>query len=160
MDSLPSLIRYFISKFNRRFNRNIKEIDRQAQFILANYHYPGNVRELENIIEHAVIMADDDVIRALNLPEYLQTFQKPLLALPKGLEEAVAAAAHEAAPAEQEFITLSEMEKRLITETLLRCEGNQTLTADKLGISRSTLWRKMKEYQIRTTFEPERASAQ
>ncbi len=158
MDSLPSLIRYFISKFNRRFNRNIREIDRQAQFILANYNYPGNVRELENLIEHAVIMADDDVLRAANLPDHLQTIQKPMLALPKGLEEAVAASAQAAEPAQPEFITLSEMEKRLITETLIKCNGNQTIAAEKLGISRSTLWRKMKEYNIRPAFSAEEAT--
>ncbi|RJP17246.1 MAG: sigma-54-dependent Fis family transcriptional regulator [Candidatus Abyssobacteria bacterium SURF_5] len=160
MDSLPSLIRYFIAKFNRRFNRKIREIDRQALFILANYQYPGNVRELENIIEHAVIMADDDVIRANSLPEYLQVIKKPMLALPSGMEEAVAAAASEAQPAEPEFITLSEMEKRLITDTLIKCGGNQTVAAEKLGISRSTLWRKMKEYNIRTSFAPEEVSVQ
>jgi len=159
MDSLPSLVRYFISKFNRRFNRNIREIDRQAQFILANYPYPGNVRELENIIEHAVIMADDDVIRASNLPDYLQVVHKPMLALPSKLEEAVASAAQEAEPAEPRFITLSEMERQLITETLIKCEGNQTLASEKLGISRSTLWRKMKEYDIRSSFTPEEAEA-
>lgn len=160
MDSLPSLVRYFISKFNRRFNRNIREVDRQAQFILANYDYPGNVRELENIIEHAVIMADDNVITASNLPEALQSVQKSrMLALPGGIEEAVAAAALEAGTAEPEFITLAEMERRLITETLINCDGNQTLTAEKLGISRSTLWRKMKEYDIRTSLAPEEAPA-
>jgi DNA-binding NtrC family response regulator len=160
MDSLPSLIRYFISKFNRRFNRSIREIDRHAQFILVNYHYPGNVRELENIIEHAVIMADDDVIRASNLPDHLQIIKKPMLALPSGIEEAVALAAHEVEPSQPEFITLSEMEKRLITETLLKCDGNQTITAEKLGISRSTLWRKMKEYDLKTSFSPDEAAVQ
>jgi DNA-binding NtrC family response regulator len=160
MDSLPSLIRYFISKFNRRFNRSIREIDRHAQFILVNYHYPGNVRELENIIEHAVIMADDDVIRASNLPDHLQIIKKPMLALPSGIEEAVALAAHEVEPSQPEFITLSEMEKRLITETLLKCDGNQTITAEKLGISRSTLWRKMKEYDLKTSFSPQEVAVQ
>ena len=151
MDSLPSLIRYFISKFNRQFNRNIREIDRQAQFILANYDYPGNVRELENIIEHAVIIADDDVIRASTLPDYLQSVTRPMLALPEGIEEYVAAAMHDAEAGEPHFMTLAEMEKQLITETLLKCDGNQTAAADKLGISRSTLWRKMKEYEIKTS---------
>ncbi|MBI5118642.1 sigma-54-dependent Fis family transcriptional regulator [Candidatus Poribacteria bacterium] len=159
MDSLPSLIRYFISKFNRRFNRNIREIDRQAQFILTNYSYPGNVRELENILEHAVIMADDDVIRVSSLPDYLQSIKRPMLALPEGIEEAVEMAAHEAGAGAPEYMTLAEMEKRLITETLMKCEGNQTLAADKLGISRSTLWRKMKEYNIRTSLAPDAVPA-
>jgi len=159
MDSLPSLVRYMISKFNRRFNRSIRDMDRQAQFVLANYSYPGNVRELENIIEHAVIMAEDDVIRASNLPDYMQSIEKPMLALPEGVEEAVAVAAHEAETSEPEFISLAEMEKRLITETLIKCDGNQTLAAQKLGVSRSTLWRKMKEYEIRASFASKEATA-
>jgi len=161
MDSLPSLIRYFISKFNRQFNRSIHDMDRQAQFILANYSYPGNVRELENILEHAVIMADDDVILASNLPDYLQTIKRPILALPHGSGDAVTVAdlGAETAEAEPEFIPLAEMEKRLITETLIKCEGNQTLAAQKLGISRSTLWRKMKEYEIKASFASEEAPA-
>jgi transcriptional regulator with PAS, ATPase and Fis domain len=159
MDSMPSLVRYFISKFNRQFNRGIREIDKKAQFILANYNYPGNVRELENIIEHAVIMADDDVIRAHNLPDYLQSIARPMLALPRALEEAVGAGDQETEGEVKEFVTLAEMEKRLIAETLIRCDGNQTLAAEKLGISRSTLWRKMKEYSIRTVLAPEEVSS-
>ncbi|GAB4346331.1 MAG: sigma-54 dependent transcriptional regulator [Candidatus Abyssubacteria bacterium] len=157
MDSLPSLVRYFISKFNRQFNRNIRDIDKKAQFILANYDYPGNVRELENIIEHAVIMADDDVLRSHNLPDYLQTIKRPVLALPKGTDETVGAAVRESEGDSEEFVTLAEMEKRLIAETLIKCDGNQTLAAEKLGISRSTLWRKMKEYNIRTALATEEA---
>jgi DNA-binding NtrC family response regulator len=158
MDSLSSLLRYFISKFNRQFNRSIRDIDRQAQFILANYSYPGNVRELENIIEHAVIMADNDTICASNLPDYLQAIKKPTLALPKGIEEVTTAVAHESGIDEQDFTTLAEMEKRLMTETLIKCEGNQTLAAEKMGISRSTLWRKIKEYDIRISLSPEESS--
>ncbi len=103
-------------------------------------------------------MADDDVIRASNLPDYLQTIKKPMLALPEGIGEAVAEAAQEAETAEPGFMTLAEMEKQLIAETLMRCDGNQTLAAEKLGISRSTLWRKMKEYEIRTSLASEEVS--
>jgi DNA-binding NtrC family response regulator len=159
MDSLPSLIRHFISRFNRRFNRSIRDMDRQAQFILANYSYPGNVREMENIIEHAVIMADDDVIRSANLPDYLQTMGGPMLALPRGSDEPAAEPVYDIDEPEPEFIALAEMEKRLIGETLIKCDGNQTLAARKLGISRSTLWRKMKEYDIRASFASEEPSS-
>jgi DNA-binding NtrC family response regulator len=159
MDSMPSLIRYFLSKFNRQFNRNIHDMDRQAQFILANYAYPGNVRELENIIEHAVIMAEDDVIRASDLPDYMQAVRGPMLALPASVVEATADATYTVEPEEPEFIPLAEMERRLISETLIKCDGNQTLAAQKLGISRSTLWRKMKEYKIKASFASEEAPA-
>jgi DNA-binding NtrC family response regulator len=157
MDSLPSLIRFFLAKFNRQFNRNISDIDRQAQFILANYSYPGNVRELENIIEHAVIMAEDDVIRASDLPDYMQAVRGPILALPGSIQDTTIDASYTVEADEPEFIALAEMERRLISETLIKCDGNQTLAAQKLGISRSTLWRKMKEYDIKASFASKEA---
>src|SRR5690606_8002856 len=99
-----------------------------------NYEYPGNVRELETIISHAVIMADDRLIRAGDLPEQVQFGLKPRLRL-----------AHDAANSVQ---TLAEVEESHIRNTLEVLNGNQTKAAKLLGISRSTLWRKMKECGI------------
>jgi DNA-binding NtrC family response regulator len=82
-----------------------------------------------------------------------------MLALPERVEEAVVGSVHAAKTNEPEFISLAEMEKRLISETLIKCDGNQTLAAQKLGVSRSTLWRKMKEYQIKNALPSEEATA-
>jgi transcriptional regulator with PAS, ATPase and Fis domain len=134
MDALPSLVRHFIDNFDRKLNKRITGVDEAAQFLLENYDYPGNIRELENIIEHAVIMAENGLIKASDLPEHV-TARRVRRALPDR--------------SEAEFITLEEMEKRLIVDTLTRCNGNQSEAAKKLGISRSTLWRKIGKHGIK-----------
>ncbi len=133
MDALPRLARHFLLKFGATMGKTISRIDDDAQFCLANYHYPGNVRELENIIEHAVIMSEDGIIRARDLPDSVLA-PKPKLALPDRSAD--------------RFMTLDEMEADLIRDTLARVRGNQTVAAKKLGISRSTLWRKLKKHNI------------
>jgi len=132
-DSLPNLIRHFLAKYNRQLGRAVTSMDENALFALANYDYPGNIRELENIVEHGIIMADDETVHIHDLPE---TVQRPpgRLALPES--------------SSAEFMTIDQMERRLIEDTLARLNGNQTLAAKKLGISRSTLWRKLKRHGI------------
>ena len=134
MDALPSLVRHFIDKFDRKLDKRITGVDESAQFILENYDYPGNIRELENIIEHAAIMAEAGLIKLSDLPEHMTT---------TGVRRALPDRS------ESDFITLEEMEKRLIMDTLTRCNGNQTVAAKKLGISRSTLWRKIGKHGIK-----------
>ncbi len=132
-DSIPNLIRHAVAKYNKRLGRNITTIDEPALYALANYDYPGNIRELENIIEHGIIMAEDDTIRLENLPDNVQR-PPERLALPDLTGD--------------RFMTIDDMERQLIEETLARLNGNQTLAAQKLGISRSTLWRKLKRHGI------------
>lgn len=134
MEALPGLVQHFIKLANSRYGKQIHGIDGHTRSLLMNYEYPGNVRELETIISHAVIMADGDIIRAGDLPEQVQFGLTPRLRL-----------AHDAAGTVQ---TLSEVEEAHIRNTLDTLKGNQTKAAKLLGISRSTLWRKMKEYGI------------
>jgi transcriptional regulator with PAS, ATPase and Fis domain len=133
MDALPNLIEHFLGMFSRKQRKRITGLDESARALLENYHYPGNIRELENILEHAVIMADGPVIRAHDLPDHVR-FRRERLALPK--------------MSEPDFVTLQQMEKQLIIDTLVKCNGNQTVAAHKLGVSRSTLWRKVKLHGI------------
>ncbi|MCD6288758.1 MAG: sigma-54-dependent Fis family transcriptional regulator [Candidatus Hydrogenedentes bacterium] len=137
-DSLPTLIRHFLTKYNNRLGRNVTTIDEYALRLLAHYDYPGNIRELENIIEHAIIMAEDDIIRPRDLPENVYRPPGRLALPPSGTYE----------QSIDEFVTIEEMERRLIRDTITRTGGNQTLAAKKLGISRSTLWRKLKQLGI------------
>jgi transcriptional regulator with PAS, ATPase and Fis domain len=102
--------------------------------LLREYQYPGNVRELESIVSHAVIMADGHMIHAQDLPDNVRAQVPPRLALPNYADE--------------DIPTISEMEARLIKSALEKLDGNQTEVAKRLGISRSTLWRKMKQYKI------------
>lgn len=134
MEALPRLVKYFVGRFSAQYAKNIKDIEERAQAMLRNYTYPGNIRELESIIAHAVIMCDGDVIRAQDLPESMWSRLGARPALPNY--------AYDAIP------SLSQMEEQLIRTALDRFGGNQTEAARKLGISRSTLWRKMREYGI------------
>jgi len=143
LDALPALLNHFITRFNAKFGKRIHSVDEAAQAMLRNYAYPGNVRELESIIAHAVIMCDGDILTVRDLPDGVRLGSSSRLALPNY------ASAHPHGMLESEHtLTLNELEEQAIRSTLNRVEGNQTEAAKKLGISRSTLWRKMKEYGI------------
>ncbi|MBN1594383.1 sigma-54-dependent Fis family transcriptional regulator [candidate division FCPU426 bacterium] len=131
-EDIPLLIKYFLQKYNERFNKNIISITRDALFFLMNYDYPGNIRELENIIQHGVLLADNNVIEKTSLPP--QVFQRAQLALEGSRKE--------------QSINMQQAEEELIKQALTRFDGNQTETARSLGISRSTLWRKIKAYKL------------
>jgi len=137
LDALPLLIKHFLKHFNNKFGKNITTIDEHAQALLRNYAYPGNVRELESIIAHAVIMADGNTLTVRDLPDDVRQGICQPLALPNY--------------ATQDIPTVGAMEEDLIRATLEKLGGNQTKTAKSLGISRSTLWRKMKAYNITPT---------
>lgn len=134
LDALPVLIKQFVRRFNQRFGKNVAHIDDHARTLLQGYAYPGNIRELESIIAHAVILCEGDTVAASDLPDQVRFGAPPRLALPD--------------PSADRLPTLQEMEKRLIQTALERLDGNQTEVAKQLGISRSTLWRKLKEYEI------------
>ena len=150
-EAIPRLIGHFLARFNRQFGKQITDISPQARFALANYDYPGNVRELENMIEHAAIMAETDEIRLSDLPDSLHHVPMPAaLPAPSAGTPALSAPA---VTATDDIPSLSDMERLHIADALVRCAGNQTAAAEALGISRSTLWRKMKEYDLRATLD-------
>lgn len=134
MDALPALVNHFVALFNRMHNKNVRGVDSVAAQYLRQYAYPGNVRELESIIAHAVIMADGEWITSTDLPEYMRQgiTARPALAYQKRAE----------------LLSLAELEEQHIRHALEVLKGNQSQAAKKLGISRSTLWRKMREYNI------------
>jgi DNA-binding NtrC family response regulator len=172
---IPTLIRYFILKYKEAHGKDIIDLEPAAQYALTRYAYPGNIRELENIVEHAIVLSENGVIRLEDLPEDVQAeAREKQFAIPHMTGNATAAQAiedqTEAAemavpaanavikpaasvaftPAEQgeDIISLEEMERRHILHALSVCKGNQTEICEKLGISRSTLWRKMKALKI------------
>ena len=148
-ESIPRLMRQFLSRFGEQYGKQIVGVQPAAAYALAQYSYPGNVRELENMVEYAVIMADGHEIRLSDLPDVLQRVpQRPALPPPSG--DAILVGEAEATGAgTREIATIAEMEQRHIAAVLAHCDGNQTVAAERLGISRSTLWRKMKEYGLR-----------
>ena len=140
-DALQHLVTEFLKRFNARFEKNVYDIEASAWNMLTHYEYPGNIRELESIIAHGVIMADGDKITVTDLPDQLRFGKNARLGLPQYPES--------------ELPTIETMERNLIERTLEKLEGNQTDVAKSLGISRSTLWRKMKEYDIAKSAEAE-----
>ena len=142
-DALTPLIHHFLHQYSEKFGKNVTDIDPHAQALLRDYHYPGNVRELESIIAHGVIMTDGDTLRPADLPDQLRRCAASRPALP-----------HLQAGAQQKSLTLQQMEEQLIRSTLEELEANQTKTAKRLGISRSTLWRKMREFGIAPANDP------
>jgi DNA-binding NtrC family response regulator len=132
-EDIPLLANFFRDRFARRLGKRVERFDERAQAYLVQYDYPGNVRELENAIERAVTLAEDGVIAASDLPP---SFREPSVRL---LHEG------EAFPY-TETLSLAQLEAEHIRRALAHFAGNTTKTARSLGISRSTLWRKMRRY--------------
>lgn len=124
-DDIPILANYFLRKFAREFQKKVEEITPNAIAMLMTYHWPGNIRELENTIQRAIIMADDK-IDSHHLPDYLK------MPVPEGNLE------------EGNWKTLAEYEKNYIKRVLLSVENNKTRAAGILGITRKTLREKLK----------------
>jgi DNA-binding NtrC family response regulator len=138
-ETIPNLIRISVHRYNEVFNKHIGTISKNAEGILAAYDYPGNVRELENILEHAVVLAEGGEITERDLPDFMFR-NRLLLSAPQAAR----------LPLSREVQTLAEMEKDHIAHTLKVTGFNYTDSSKMLGISRSTLWRKIKEYKIET----------
>ncbi len=164
---IPTLVRYFVLKNQEATGKEIKELEPAAQYALSKYAYPGNIRELENIVEHAIVLSEDGIIRLEDLPESVQEeAREKTLAIAHQKSEAKDVAAIPLQPSntspkqesgrnksesdedESEILSLEEMERRHILHALSVCKNNKTEVCKRLGISRATLWRKLKELQI------------
>ena len=126
-DDIPLLIEHFIQKFNRHTQRSIQDISPEALNILMEYAYPGNVRQLENIIEHAFVKCPGEYIEKKHLPTELIGPKDDIVTLVLMGENPLAA-----------------LEQELIQRVLEQCNGKPKLAAKRLGISRTTLWRRLK----------------
>lgn len=145
---IPRLIKYFSLKYKDEHGKSIQSIDPVAQMALSTYHYPGNIRELENIVEHAIVLSENGIIRLEDLPESVREFSLgPQTYLPRTKDLPSKNASLEQLPVDT-IISLNEMEGQHIMRALSILNGNKTEVAAKLGISRATLWRKLKEHQI------------
>ncbi|MBW1981335.1 MAG: sigma 54-interacting transcriptional regulator [Deltaproteobacteria bacterium] len=134
-EDIPILIDHFIDIMNLKLSRQVRRVSRSALKILMNYDFPGNVRELQNIVEHSVILSKGIEIQPRHLPAYL---------IEKGRPPGRSSASSE----QHDLATLQELERELIRKALERHQGSITGAARDLGIHRSTLWRKMKKYQL------------
>jgi DNA-binding NtrC family response regulator len=128
-DDVPVLVTHFLRRFNRRFRRGVRGITAEALGALAGYDFPGNVRELENLIERAYAVGAHEEITLADLPSL--TARAPVIPTtvsPRGIP------------------TLAEVEKDLILKALATFEGDKEEAARVLGISRRTIYRRLKEY--------------
>ena len=128
-DDIPILAYYFLRKHAARMQRKVDDIDSTAMGVLLDYDYPGNVRELENIMERAVTLNQDEKLTLRSLPPAL-------------VEKTV----HVVREEHGNLPTLVEREADYIRFVLDRCDQNRTRAAKILGIDRVSLWRKLKKY--------------
>lgn len=149
---VPSLVKHFIEKYNKRLNKKIEGIADDALVMLQAYPWPGNIRELENMMERVLLFADGPRIEVKDLPEPVRT----------SLQSAVAQMTDTATPMVGEtplkdFLKAkqAEIEKAFIVQALAKTEGNVTRAAKLLGISRKSLQTKMKEFGLRDESPPE-----
>jgi two-component system, NtrC family, response regulator AtoC len=159
---IPHLVSYFISKFNARLKKNVEGVEPEALERLAGYGWPGNIRELENVIERAVLFADSPRIRLEDLSEELRGASLGDLAravapsAPAPSAPATASSGESSDPGtrpdglkEQVKAAMSRLERDLIVRALQQTQGNVTHAARLLKISRKGLQLKMKELNLR-----------
>jgi PAS domain S-box-containing protein len=129
---LPILIGHILRRLSAANGSRLPEVSEKVMEILLNYNYPGNVRELENILEHALIICQEDTIQLTHLPEYLQARPSARKAISLGIAEP-------ASPPENE-------ERAELVAALQKFSWHRQKAASALGMDRTTLWRKMKKY--------------
>jgi PAS domain S-box-containing protein len=123
---IPLLSDHFIKKFRAKTRRPIRRVAPEALAALRRYSFPGNVRELENAIEHAFVMCHGEQVELQHLPASITQEARLVTSVTRERRS----------------------EREVIVETLRRHEGNRARAAEELGIHRSTLWRKMKTYGL------------
>ncbi|MFC1852127.1 sigma-54 interaction domain-containing protein [candidate division CSSED10-310 bacterium] len=130
-EDIPLLTQHFIERFNTLQNRRISGCSERVMSAFMNYSFPGNIRELENAIEHAFVICIDNLIQISDLPEQIITSRNRV-------DQKSAAV----------ILPLENAESQTIRAVLEENDYSRSLSAKQLGISRNTLWRKMKKYGL------------
>jgi len=134
IDDVQLLIRYFLEIFNQKMGKQIMGVSRRAQKALSNYSWPGNIRELANILERAVMLCYEDFIDLRDLPDYIT--MPDISDLMKNSQVSGVS------------LDLEDMEKQYIMEALKRAENNKQKAAQMLNLTRQALYRKLKRFNI------------
>jgi transcriptional regulator with GAF, ATPase, and Fis domain len=127
-NDLLLLARHFLDRFSDEQNKSVKNFSTEVMRRLLDYSWPGNVRELENTVEHAVVLAKGEQIQVSDLPSPFLITDKPI---------------------SDKTVSLEESEKQHLIEALEKCRWNKKKAARILGIGRSTLYVKLKKYQLK-----------
>jgi Nif-specific regulatory protein len=145
-EDIPLLVHYFMNKYSERDNKNVKNISQETLRLLQSYNWPGNIRELENVVERAVLLAKSSTIEISNLPSFLiDTEEVPDIQISKWIEAFVKNPTYEGLIYKK---LVGHIEKELINKSLIHKNRNKFKTAEFLGINRNTLRSKMEEYHI------------
>ncbi|MEE8149177.1 MAG: helix-turn-helix domain-containing protein, partial [candidate division Zixibacteria bacterium] len=131
LEDIPLLVKHFFEKYNAENEKSVKSIDQDAMRLLVNYHWPGNIRELENLIERAVVTSTQENLTEDDFPSELSlgtlADEMPSIKIP---------------------MTLEEGNKFLILRTLEKFGGNKTKAAEALGCTARTIRNKLAEYRV------------
>jgi transcriptional regulator with PAS, ATPase and Fis domain len=130
-EDIPLLVEHFIRAFNARMDKRITGVSPEVMEIFMNYDFPGNIRELENVIEHAFVLCRDSIITTGQIPQELKDRSPQIRTTPTAT-----------AP------PLKEAEAQVVLAALKKHDGHRGKAAQELGIDKSTLWRKMKKLGI------------
>jgi len=125
-EDIPLLVGHFVKKYNHIQGKNIEGVTDEVMTVLMDHDYPGNIRELENILEHAFVLCRESYIGISHLPQHFRGDGVPV----------------------NDAMTLEEIERLYMLRALERNSGNRSKTARDLGIDASTLWRKLKKYGV------------
>jgi len=131
-DDIPILVKYICSKIGRKLNKDNIEVDKKALKFLCDYNWPGNIRELENVIESAMLLSKNNKITIEAIPENIKLFKSNKLYIKDDIG----------------VNSLTDIEKEAIFKVLKEVKGNISKASRALGIDRSTLYRKIKKFKI------------
>jgi DNA-binding NtrC family response regulator len=130
-EDIPMLARHFVQQYSVAYGKPVKDVDPNAMELLVDYDWPGNIRELENVIQGAVIYADGDTITAADLPDTLHSQEYGTIPIDGGNVDAGSSFEEQ----------LRQHKLALVNRALAECKGNKTLAASRLQISRAYLHR-------------------
>jgi len=153
-EDIPLLVQHFIEKYDKRLGKKVERMEDAALHVLLGYSWPGNIRELENLMERSVLFADGSVILASSLPDSLRE-RAPGTPVPIAALGPLGAIAAPSGASMKEIVrqAQAELERDLIGRALEETGGNVTRAAKRLQISRKSLQIKMKELGLRGTEE-------
>ena len=139
-EDIPMLAQHFLEQAQRESSHVFSD---EALRLLCDYDWPGNVRELQHAVERTLAVSSGPVLHTIDLPTQLQDFQQHLRA---EIQMAVAAEEDRAAEELRSVVSIAEMEKQAILGTIRQLNGDKLMAAKLLGIGKTTLYRKLKEY--------------
>ncbi|SEM89105.1 sigma-54-dependent Fis family transcriptional regulator [Paenibacillus sp. OV219] len=147
IEDIPAMIQMYLKQFSLQYQKPLPSLSPEVMLAFSNYSWPGNILELRNVLERCVILCDDDMITLEHLPPVLQAKQ-PSLVLQQLSDANFAAASAMAENRLRPTVAAEADEQTLIHDALAKTAGNKSAAAKLLGVSRGTLYNKMKEFGL------------